>query len=65
MASHSYNTETELNAVKQVLEQPNMILDPGIIRMNILHKVKQFNLCLQTMRNVITFNDRKTLLIPS
>ena len=29
MASHSYNTETDLAAVKQVLEQPNMSLNPG------------------------------------
>lgn len=29
MASHSYNTETDLSAVKQVLEQPNMSLNPG------------------------------------
>lgn len=29
MTSHSYNTETDLNAVKQVLEQPNMSLNPG------------------------------------
>ena len=29
MASHSYNTETDLTAVKQVLEQPNMSLNPG------------------------------------
>ena len=31
MASHSYNTETELSGVKQVLEQPNMNLTPGNI----------------------------------
>lgn len=29
VASYSYNTETELGAVKQVLEQPNMNLSPG------------------------------------
>ena len=29
MASYSYNTETELGAVKQVLEQPNMNMAPG------------------------------------
>lgn len=29
MASHSYNTETDLSGVKQVLEQPNMSLNPG------------------------------------
>lgn len=29
VASHSYNTETDLGAVKQVLEQPNMQMSPG------------------------------------
>jgi hypothetical protein len=29
IASFSYNTETELGAVKQVLEQPNMNMAPG------------------------------------
>eukprot|EP00286_Rhodomonas_abbreviata_P002507 CAMPEP_0181346076 /NCGR_PEP_ID=MMETSP1101-20121128/33121_1 /TAXON_ID=46948 /ORGANISM="Rhodomonas abbreviata, Strain Caron Lab Isolate" /LENGTH=222 /DNA_ID=CAMNT_0023458137 /DNA_START=38 /DNA_END=706 /DNA_ORIENTATION=- len=29
VASYSYNTETELGAVKQVLEQPNMTMAPG------------------------------------
>ena len=29
VASYSYNTETELSGVKQVLEQPNMNLSPG------------------------------------
>ena len=29
MASHSYNTETDLGGVKQVLEQPNMNMAPG------------------------------------
>ena len=29
MASHSYNTVTDLGAVKQVLEQPNMSMAPG------------------------------------
>jgi hypothetical protein len=29
VASFSYNTETELGAVKQVLEQPNMNMQPG------------------------------------
>lgn len=29
VASHSYNTETDLGAVKQVLEQPNMTMAPG------------------------------------
>ena len=29
IASHSYNTETDLNGVKQVLEQPNMTMSPG------------------------------------
>lgn len=29
VASYSYNTETELSGVKQVLEQPNMNLTPG------------------------------------
>jgi hypothetical protein len=29
MCSHSYNAETDLSAVKQVLEQPNMSLNPG------------------------------------
>lgn len=29
IASYSYNTETELGAVKQVLEQPNMNMSPG------------------------------------
>lgn len=29
VASYSYNTETDLGAVKQVLEQPNMNLIPG------------------------------------
>jgi len=29
VASHSFNTETDLGAVKQVLEQPNMTMSPG------------------------------------
>jgi hypothetical protein len=29
IASHSYNTEIDLNGVRQVLEQPNMNLTPG------------------------------------
>ena len=29
VASYSYNTETELGAVKQVLEQPTINLSPG------------------------------------
>lgn len=29
VASHSYNTETDLNGVRQVLEQPNMSIAPG------------------------------------
>jgi hypothetical protein len=29
VASHSYNTVTDLGAVKQVLEQPNMSMAPG------------------------------------
>jgi hypothetical protein len=29
VCSHSYNTETELHAVRQVLEQPNMQMAPG------------------------------------
>ena len=29
VASYSYNTETDLNGVKQVLEQPNMNMSPG------------------------------------
>ena len=29
MASHSYNAVTDLGAVKQVLEQPNMSMAPG------------------------------------
>jgi hypothetical protein len=29
LASHSYNTETDLNGVRQVLEQPNMSMQPG------------------------------------
>mmetsp|Transcript_35693 Transcript_35693/g.33835 ORF Transcript_35693/g.33835 Transcript_35693/m.33835 type:complete len:233 (+) Transcript_35693:95-793(+) len=29
VCSHSYNTETELDAVRQVLEQPNMQMAPG------------------------------------
>mmetsp|Transcript_9628 Transcript_9628/g.14491 ORF Transcript_9628/g.14491 Transcript_9628/m.14491 type:complete len:232 (-) Transcript_9628:201-896(-) len=29
IASHSYNTETDLNGVRQVLEQPNMSMAPG------------------------------------
>lgn len=29
VCSHSYNTETDLDAVKQVLEQPNMQMFPG------------------------------------
>lgn len=29
LASHSYNTQTDLDAVKQVLEQPNMNMAPG------------------------------------
>lgn len=29
VASHSYNTETDLNGVRQVLEQPNMTIAPG------------------------------------
>lgn len=29
MASHSYNTDTDLGGVKQVLEQPNMNMSPG------------------------------------
>jgi hypothetical protein len=29
MASYSHNTETELGAVKQALEQPNMNMQPG------------------------------------
>lgn len=29
VASYSYNTETDLGGVKQVLEQPNMNMTPG------------------------------------
>lgn len=29
IASHSYNTETDLDGVRQVLEQPNMSMAPG------------------------------------
>ncbi len=29
VASYSYNTETDLNGVKQVLDQPNMNMSPG------------------------------------
>jgi hypothetical protein len=29
VASHSYNTETDLGAIRQVLEQPNMQMSPG------------------------------------
>ena len=29
IASYSYNTETDLGGVKQVLEQPNMNMSPG------------------------------------
>jgi hypothetical protein len=29
VASHSYNTETDLGTVRQVLEQPNMQMAPG------------------------------------
>lgn len=29
VASHSYNTETDLNGVRSVLEQPNMSIQPG------------------------------------
>jgi hypothetical protein len=29
VASYSYHTETDLGAVKQVLDQPNMSLTPG------------------------------------
>jgi hypothetical protein len=29
MASYSYNTETDLGGVRQVLEQPNMNMTPG------------------------------------
>ena len=29
MASHSYNTEIDVNGVKQVLEQPNLSMSPG------------------------------------
>ena len=29
MASHSYNTETDLSAVKQVLEQPSISIAPA------------------------------------
>jgi hypothetical protein len=29
IASHSYNTKTDLNGVRQVLEQPNMNMAPG------------------------------------
>lgn len=29
MASHAYNTEIDLNGVRQVLEQPNMVMNPG------------------------------------
>jgi hypothetical protein len=29
VASYSYNTETDLGGVKQVLEQPNMNMQPG------------------------------------
>ena len=29
VASHSYNTETDLSAVKQVLEQPSISMNPG------------------------------------
>jgi hypothetical protein len=29
VASYSYNTETDLGAVKQVLEQPNVSMSPG------------------------------------
>lgn len=31
MASHSYNTEIDLTGVKKVLEQPNLLLSPGIV----------------------------------
>ena len=29
IASYSYNTDTDISAVKQALEQPNMNLSPG------------------------------------
>lgn len=29
IASHSYNTETDLNGVRQVIEQPNISMQPG------------------------------------
>lgn len=29
ICSHSHNTETDLNGVKQVLEQPNMTMSPA------------------------------------
>lgn len=29
VASYSYNTDTDLSGVKQVLEQPNMNMSPG------------------------------------
>jgi hypothetical protein len=29
IASYSYNTETDIGGVKQVLEQPNMNMQPG------------------------------------
>ncbi len=29
VASYSYNTETDLGGVKQVLDQPNMNMSPG------------------------------------
>lgn len=29
IASHSYNTETDLSGVKAVLEQPNMTMSPA------------------------------------
>jgi hypothetical protein len=29
VCSHSYNTETDLDAVRKVLEQPNMQMAPG------------------------------------
>ena len=29
VASYSHNTETDLNAVRQVLDQPNMKITPG------------------------------------
>jgi hypothetical protein len=29
IASHSYNTETDLGAVRKMLEQPNLAMSPG------------------------------------